>query len=408
MRTVFLLVSLLISLFCLSPANADTCDQNKIAIQQKKVLTDFADKALKDKGSLGGITAIGMVIQRGEGTPVSLYEGVNGLGDNTAINASSIFQIGSITKSFIAVVILQLAEEDKFSIDDPKLLGKYFPEYPNWSGITLRQLMNMTSGIPGNENELPDDIFKKFTRAEYTHYISSTKLLNLTYALPVHFKPGTSFEYSNTNYILLGELIQRITHHSPEDEVKKRIIEKLGLKNTYFAIDTEQKIPGIKPSQIVHGYNTTPATSHPYSFMHFGEDITDFSLSEYGAQGAMVSTPEDINNYVHALYHPGLLLNQDQINQFTKKLVSMEDGTPFNPTKDLKDPRGFGFGIVGYYWQSQGRFLYLYNGQTDGFNFAYVYDPKTQQYLTFAVNTQGYGLVTIANLLSLLTDLNQS
>ncbi|MCX7123679.1 MAG: serine hydrolase, partial [Gammaproteobacteria bacterium] len=322
----------------------------------------------------------------GDSPPVAVYGGVNGIGSKIAINQNSLFQIGSITKSFITVVILQLAQEKHFSLDDPTLIAKYFPEYPKWGGITLRQLLNMTSGIPGNGTSKPTDIYMKFTLKEYASYISPTEILNLTYAYPLDFKPGTSWEYSNTNYTLLGQFIQRVTGQSPEAEVNARIIQKLSLKHTYFPVNTLQEIPGIPPDEIVHGYAFSTKSYDPYAFMPFGQDVTDFSLSEYNSAGAMVSTPSDLNTYLHALYNPGPLLNQAQISQLTT-LVSRVNGTPFNPNKNLGNPLGFGFGIVGYYWPEEHRMVYLYNGVTTGFTAYYVYDPKTQQYFNYAVNS---------------------
>lgn len=380
MRLILFFLGLLLNL----AVYADSC-----AIQQKQVLQSFATASLKQKDSSGFITAIAMVAQRGDAAPVSVYAGVNGIHDPVVINSASLFQIGSITKSFIAVVILQLAQEKHFSLDDPTLIAKYFPEYPKWGGITLRQLLTMTSGIPGNETRESNDIYMKFTAKEYASYVSPTEILDLTYAYPLDFKPGTSWEYSNTNYTLLGQFIQRVTHQSPEAEVGTRIIKKLGLKHTYFPINTMQEILGVPLNEIVHGYAFSPpppASHNLYPFMYFGEDITGFSLSEFNTAAAIVSTPSDINTYLHSLYNPGILLNQAQINQLTT-LVSKVNGSPFNPKQDLGNPLGFGFAIVGYYWKPYHHMIYLYNGTTNGFNFVYFYDPATQQYLAFAVNS---------------------
>ena len=139
------------------------------------------------------------------------------------------FKLAALQNHLFLSVILQIAQENKISIDDNTIMMKWFPEYPKWGHITLRQLMNMTSGIPGNENNLPDDIFKKFTEKNILSKINPVEILDLTYQLPLHFKPGTEFEYSNTNYVLLGRFIKKITHNDPENEVTKRIINKLKL-----------------------------------------------------------------------------------------------------------------------------------------------------------------------------------
>jgi D-alanyl-D-alanine carboxypeptidase len=177
-----------------------------------------------------------------------------------------------------------------------------------------------------------------------------------------------------------------VTHHSPEAEVNTRIIQKLGLHHTYFPINTIQEIPSIPVNDIVHGYAFTSKSYHPYAFMRFGEDITRFSLSEFGTAGAMVSTPADINRYLHALYTPGILLTAAQLKEVTT-LVSRVNGTPFHSENDLGNPLGYGLGIIGYRWPSHQQMIYLYNGTSNGFNFTYLYDPKKQLYLTYAVNS---------------------
>lgn len=219
-RRLTLMVAIAISFTSMGSPVQSRSDRT---IELNNRLREYANKILNEKDKDGGfITAISLTTQCANQAPVSIAKRVNGINDLTPINGNSIFQIGSITKSFIAIVILQIAQEHKISMDDNTVMTKWFPEYPKWSHITLRQLMNMTSGIPGNENNLPDDIFKKFTAKEYTSKIDPVKILDLTYQLPLHFKPGTRFEYSNTNYVLLGQFIKKVTHHDPDIEVTKR------------------------------------------------------------------------------------------------------------------------------------------------------------------------------------------
>lgn len=371
---------------------AGACTPVQLISDQKRILKSFATHALADRNSSGYITAIAMVSQRGNFPPISINEGTTTKNGKTYITTSSLFQIGSITKSFITVLILQLAKKYHFSIDDDTIIARYFPEYPKWGKITLRELMNMTSGIPGNGNNLPDDIFKKFTAKEYSNYISPSHILDLTYKLPLHFSPGSHFEYSNTNYTLLGQFVYRITHHTAAFEIKTRIIETLKLKHTFFIINTIRDIPNLNPKTIVHGYAFVSKNYHPYPFMHFGQDITYTSLSFANTAGAMISTPSDINQYLHALYTPGILLDQRQLDSITT-LISKKTGLPFITPPIKNDLFGYGLGIVGYYWPQGDRVIYLYNGVTNGFNFVYFYDPKTKQYLTFGVNS----LATVIN-----------
>lgn len=401
----FILILLLVTLSIFPELSTgkkvESTDNKKLDI----ILKDYANNSLSKKDEDGGyITAISLTAQCQNNKAVAIVAGTNGIQDLTPIKENSIFQIGSITKAFISIVILQIAEENNISIDDTSIMKKWFPEYPKWSNITLRQLMNMTSGIPGNGNNLPDDIFKKFTFEEYTNKIDPLKILNLTYQLPLHFKPGTQFEYSNTNYTLLGRFIKKITHNEPEAEVAKRIIHKLKLSNTYFPVDKESDIPGIPKEQLVHGYAFQPKSSHPYPYMPYGADTLSFSLSDANTGGAMISTPHDINIFLHAIF-----AKDGMFNPYLKQLstlVSRKTGQPLKFPM-MTDRQGFGLGVIGYYWDKAHPFIYIYNGATDGFNFVYIIDPKTQSYLTYALNSRA-AFGNLENTLDLFRKIGQS
>lgn len=372
----------------------------------KPILSNFSYRTLHKNAPAGGhATAISTTVQCNRTPPVSIFAGTNGHKDNTPVTQNSLFPIGSITKSFISVVILQLAQEKGFSLDDPTLIAKYFPEYPKWGKITLRQLLNMKSGIPADSNDLSDDIFAKFSGKEYKNYNSPTKLLDLEYQLPMHFKSGNKFEYSNINYILLGQFIKRVTHHDPEDEVEQRIFKKLGMNHSYFPKDKLYRIPGIDQSAIVKTYSFYPEKGFKqYSFIREGEEVSRWSMSTVGTAGAIVSTPTDINKYVHALYNPGMLLNSAQIKQLTMT-VSKTTGKSIVIEKGVKE-MGFGFSIVAIYWPKVGHVIYLYNGSTNGGSFGYMYDPSKQLYLSYGVNVNpGSNVVTFEDSLALFSEL---
>ena len=378
---------------CATPSNSTDKQPRLIP-----VLKDYTKSMLNKKDEDGGyITAISLTSQCKDNSTISVFAGTRGIHDLTPINENSIFQIGSVTKSFVSLVILQLAEENKINIDDNSVLKKWFPEYPKWGHITLRQLMNMTSGIPGNSNNLPDNIFKYFTAKEYFGYIEPNKILNLTYKFPLHFNPGTQFEYSNTNYILLGQLIKKITHHEPQFEIKKRILNPLGLRNTHFVVDKGDEIPNVDKKQLVHGYAFQSKKSKPYPFMPYGADTLHFSLSYANSSGAMVSTPHDINIYSHSIFEKDGLFNKYE-NQLTT-FVSKQTGKSIKfPT--MTDRQGYGQGIIGYYWNKSHPILYAFNGTTDGFIFNSLFDPSTQTYLTVAINSHAdvFGLEEVLKL----------
>lgn len=345
---------------------------------QQQLMTDFAYQRLHKKNA--HFTAISMASQCKNNRPVYVFMGTNGFKDLSPINKSSLFPVASITKSFVSVVILQLLQEKNIALETP--IKQYFPKYPKWGAVTIKQLLNMTSGIPGNNTGEANDVIKQLPTKAFYGYIKPGTLLDLSYQQPLNFKPGSRYEYSNTNYILLGLLIGKLSHQDPIKVISKRIFDKLQLKHTYFPRNNLSSLPGVNKRAIVNGYNFGHRN---LSFTKYGQDTTAYALSAANYDGAIVSTPSDINRYLHALYLPGLLLTKAQIMQLTT-LISKANGQRFQPKKQPGQV-GYGLGILGVYSLEAKQVIYFYQGQLPGYQFIYLYAPKNQMYLTFAVNT---------------------
>ncbi|MDR3627367.1 MAG: serine hydrolase, partial [Ignavibacteriaceae bacterium] len=135
------------------------------------------------------------------------------------------YRIGSISKMFTAVMIFQLIDEKKLSLDVP--LSKYFPGIPNSDSITIGNMLNHHSGLYNFTND-----------SEYAAYHTSPKtedeMLKIFENHKPEFNPDEKGAYSNTNYVLLGYIIEKITGDSYASQLKKRIIDKIGLDNTYY------------------------------------------------------------------------------------------------------------------------------------------------------------------------------
>ena len=133
------------------------------------------------------------------------------------------FQIGSITKQFTAVLILKLEEEGKLNLKDS--IQKYIPEFPNKGNtITIEHLLTHTSGVP----EYMD--WEKF-HDKWSLYYSPEDLINLIIDQPLDFQPGENFEYSNSGYLLLGQIIEQVTGNSFNNYLKSEIFDKIGMTN---------------------------------------------------------------------------------------------------------------------------------------------------------------------------------
>ncbi|MGA7571806.1 MAG: serine hydrolase domain-containing protein [Candidatus Aquilonibacter sp.] len=154
--------------------------------------------------------------------------GLRDVAKNLPVDADTRFEIGSVTKQFTAAAILQLQEQGKLSIDDP--LAKYLPTFPHANEITLRQLLNQVSGLP-NYTSLPDIATAMATIPDATGKIVA--YVNK----PLDFTPGTKWEYSNTNYWVLGKVVSHVSGMSYEDYVRAHIFKPAGMRHSGFVSD---------------------------------------------------------------------------------------------------------------------------------------------------------------------------
>ena len=158
------------------------------------------------------------------------------------------FRIGSITKTFTGTVILQLVDEGKLRLDDP--IAKYQPEVPNGANITIRQLLQMTSGL---FNYTDDPAWNQALDANRQRVWSPQELVAIALAHPPYFAPGTDFHYSNTNTVLLGLIIEQITGNNVADEFARRIFTPLGMRETVMPPPTMAAIPDPHPRGYLYG-----------------------------------------------------------------------------------------------------------------------------------------------------------
>ena len=187
---------------------------------------------------------------------VIFLRGVNAVETDgkTRINAYTVFEIGSVTKTFTATAVLQLWEQGKLDPDDP--LGMYFPEFEKGAGITIRQLLHMQSGLrreffPAEERENPD-LMKKY----YTDGFSDEELLAALFeAEPGHVQ-DTKYEYSNVNYTLLAMNIEKITGESYGAYIREHIFSVCGMEHSYCT----------EPGRLTSVPEPVPEGTYPFDF----------------------------------------------------------------------------------------------------------------------------------------------
>jgi D-alanyl-D-alanine carboxypeptidase len=207
------------------------------------------------------------------------------------------FRIGSATKTFVATVVLQLVGEGRLSLDDT--VAHWLPGVVSGNGndgsrITVRELLQHTSGLYDYTDDFPElTSTANFLADRYTTY-TPAQLVAIAMRHAPYFAPGTGWEYSNTDYILLGMIIDRVTGHSWQDEVDTRVIEPLGLRHTV--------LPGTSP--------TIPGP-HLDGYSDFGSgpaiDVTALNPSAADAAGEMISTTADLTTFYTALMRGRLL-----------------------------------------------------------------------------------------------------
>jgi D-alanyl-D-alanine carboxypeptidase len=238
-------------------------------------------------------------VDAGEGRQ---WYGASGTADTELpLLADDRFCIGSVTKTFTATVILLLMEEGTVALDDT--LAQWVPSFPGGDGITVRNLLDHTSGL---YDYLADP------GLAYDQPWTPEDLAAIAAAHPPEFAPGTDWSYSNTNYLLLGMVAERATGSTWVAEVRSRLLEPLGLEDTYYM---GEELPG-RP--LVRGYRG-------------GEDVTHIAHPSVAwSVGGLVSNARDLNRFTRALFGGDVLEPASLTQMVTPTTPSPPDSYPFD------------------------------------------------------------------------------
>jgi D-alanyl-D-alanine carboxypeptidase len=164
--------------------------------------------------------------------------GIGNLASREPMQVNNSMRIGSITKTFTATVILQLVDQHKLGLDDP--VSTYQPQVPNGKNMTIRQLLNMSSGL---FNYSEDEGFAQASLADPYKVWDPQELLAIAFKHPPYFAPGSSFHYSNTNTVLLGLIMEQLTHLPAEKAFQRSIFGPLGLHQSSLPPRSSSAIP---------------------------------------------------------------------------------------------------------------------------------------------------------------------
>ncbi|MFF5125319.1 serine hydrolase domain-containing protein [Streptomyces syringium] len=231
---------------------------------------------------------------------------------------------GSNTKTFTATVILQLVGEGKVRLDAP--VERYLPGLIRGEGIDghdikVRQLLQHTSGLPNYTDYILESVFGK----DRHRYYQPRELLDIALAHKARFAPGTKWEYSNTNYHVAGMIIEKVTGRPLAEQITQRVIDRIGLRHTYFPAVGDENIREPHPK----GYHS----AEPGAPL---KDITKTDPSWMWSAGQLVSTPGDLNRFFSALLG-GKLLEPAQLAQM-RTTVKIPGGPGAG--------QGYGLGLI--------------------------------------------------------------
>ncbi|MFB7476889.1 serine hydrolase domain-containing protein [Kitasatospora sp. NPDC056184] len=254
-------------------------------------------RALRAVVGEGGSSAVLAEVRQDGRTAWRGTAGVADLATGAPVPDGARFRIGSVTKTFAATVVLQLVGERRIGLDDP--IDRHLPGLvPNGAAITVRQLLNHTSGIhnftddPRFDTQGEEALDRWLAVGRWTTY-RPLDLVRIATAHPPYDAPGAGWHYSNTNYVLLGMITERVTGRTWDEEIERRIIRPLGLHDTSMPL-TSPDVPGPH----AHGYVERPGGP---------ADVTLLNPSAFGPAGAGISSTRDLARFNAALLGGRLL-----------------------------------------------------------------------------------------------------
>lgn len=312
--------------------------------------------------AIGKLNGSVMITQKGK-TLLNHGYGLRNVTKNLPNNPNSIFQIGSVTKQFTAAIILKLQENEQLNLLDK--ISMYFPDYPNGDKIRVEHLLTHTSGI----FNYTDD--REFMQTKAMNPISQKEMLNTFSNKPLKFVPGSDFEYSNSNYILLGYIIEKVTNKPYEKVVEQMIFKPLKMSSSGFDFN---KL-----------HNTDQAKGYIVYSKENSKESDEFDPTVSYAAGGMYTTTADLNKWL--------------IGLASDKIISKE--LYKKATKPYKNKYGYGNYINSF----SGKTLIAHGGLTFGYTSYLGRIVEDDLNIIILNNITNYAINDIANdILAILYD----
>ncbi len=247
------------------------------------VAMEIATRATR-AGATGAIVAIALAGK----SPIIAAAGTADVAANRPMDSSTPWHVASVTKLFVATVALELIRECVLELDAP--IATWLPDAPDGNQVTLRQLLNHSSGIADYANEA-----FLAARPNSGDHFTADELLGFRDPKTLLFPPGTQARYSNSNYLLLGQVIEAATGRALEDELRARVLGPLGLAHTLFA-----GVDAIPPDLVAHGYADLDGDGDL-------DDTLGLPWTSGWADNAIVSDAADLIHFIRALFSEAML-----------------------------------------------------------------------------------------------------
>lgn len=327
---------------------------------------------LKQHGAEEHASAVGLSVSLpGRRSTLDVAAGTMSFDSRRPVPVDAVWQIGSNTKAFTAVLLLQLEAENRLSVEDK--VGKWLPQYPQWRDITIKRLLNMTSRIRTYDD--PATRMLSDFATDPRRYLSKSELVSYVEDLP---PADANWHYSNVGYVLSEMIIEKVTGTTYSHQLYSRIINPLRLKNTFYRSDVyPRSVTAREPA----GYFNVSGFG-PMDPL-YRKDLSRSTMSWARAAGGIFSTLHDLTVWTRALY-AGQMLPPKQQAELTS-LVSVRTGEPIDSSSPA-EPNGFGLGVqqstagpLGTFWN--------YQGGTFGMRVLHVYLPESGVILAMGVNS---------------------
>lgn len=348
-------------------------ETSHITPNKKKVLEEVLQQVAQELYIPGAIVFLKSPVQS-----MTISYGTTQLSQSHSPDAKTHFRIGSNTKSMISAVIIQMAQEGKLNLEDP--VAKYVSSVPNGDKISLELLMKNRSGLvnyldsPKIAHDFDENPAKVWTPEE---------LLSLSFKRPVLFPPNEQFDYSNTNFILLGLIAEKLDKKPLATILQDRLFIPLGMKHTFLPNTSDITLPkpyshGYSYGKSAHVFTHAPYSAEMKKEVQLGKvmpiDYTNQSASWAWAAGGVVSTLDDLSIWIESLA-TGKLFNQTYYQKWKNSPVPSDATNP-----NVK----YGYGFMSI--ETDLGLLYFHSGELPGFNSYMIYDPKRQLTLTMWSN----------------------